>query len=149
MKDTGIGIKKENYEIIFRKFRQVSEGFHREFEGLGLGLSLANRMAQLLGIKILVESEWHKGSNFSVLIPVNKCNIPFNNKPTTVTGTGINLSSLESLLNRQLKILLVEDNLLNVEVVEMFLKNTGRYLQLITAKRRLIVQKIQTLICSL
>lgn len=122
VKDTGIGIKKENYEIIFRKFRQVSEGFHREFEGLGLGLSLANRMAQLLGIKILVESEWHKGSNFSVLIPVNKCNIPFNNKPTTVTGTGINLSSLESLLNRQLKILLVEDNLLNVEVVEMFLK---------------------------
>jgi len=122
VKDTGIGIKKEDYGIIFRDFRQASEGFQREFEGLGLGLSLAGKMAQLLGIKILVESEWHKGSNFSILIPVNKCYIPINKKPGAATDGDTNSASLESLLNKHLKILLVEDNLLNVEVVEMFLK---------------------------
>jgi PAS domain S-box-containing protein len=122
VKDTGIGIRKEDYEIIFREFRQVSEGFHRDFEGLGLGLSLAHRMAKLLNIKILVESEWQKGSNFSILIPQKTNFIPLNKKPVPIQEQTNNLPSTKSLLERHLKILLVEDNLLNIEVVELFLK---------------------------
>jgi PAS domain S-box-containing protein len=122
IKDTGIGIKKEDYEIIFREFRQASEGFHRDFEGLGLGLSLAHKMAKLLNIKILVESELSKGSNFSIMIPSNKSLIPLNKKPDSIAKQNINLLSPQSHIEKHLKILLVEDNLLNVEVVELFLK---------------------------
>ena len=64
--DTGVGIPEDKLELIFEPFRQASEGHTREYEGTGLGLSLARRMVSLLGGAIEVESEVGKGSIFKV-----------------------------------------------------------------------------------
>ena len=69
IKDTGIGIKKENLSRIFEEFRQEIDGHHRPFEGLGIGLTLAKEVVERMGGKIFVQSEKGFGSEFSFSIP--------------------------------------------------------------------------------
>jgi PAS domain S-box-containing protein len=69
IKDTGIGINKENLGTIFEEFRQEITGHHRPFEGLGVGLTLAKEVIQRMGGKIFVKSEKGMGSEFSFTIP--------------------------------------------------------------------------------
>lgn len=120
--DTGIGIRSENHELIFNEFRQLSEGIRRDFEGLGLGLTLANRMARLIEAEISVESEFGKGSKFSVIIPI-RTKSHTSSRPASETDsiTITNADRRES----EIRILLVEDNPLNIEVVQRFLSKTG------------------------
>jgi methyl-accepting chemotaxis protein len=70
--DTGIGIKPEDLEKLFRPFMQVETGLTRQYEGTGLGLSISKRLVALMGGKIAVKSEWGKGSTFSFTIPVER-----------------------------------------------------------------------------
>jgi hypothetical protein len=69
VKDTGIGINKENLDHIFEEFRQEINGHHRPFEGLGVGLTLAREVIERMGGKIFVQSEKGVGSEFSFSIP--------------------------------------------------------------------------------
>ena len=69
IRDTGIGINKENLGHIFEEFRQEFDGHHRPFEGLGIGLTLAKEVIERMGGKIFVESEKGVGSEFSFSIP--------------------------------------------------------------------------------
>ena len=69
IKDTGIGINKENLGRIFEEFRQEVDGHHRPFEGLGIGLTLAKEVVERMGGKIYVQSEKGIGSEFSFSIP--------------------------------------------------------------------------------
>jgi PAS domain S-box-containing protein len=69
IKDTGIGIKKENIRRIFEEFNQEINGHHRLFEGLGVGLTLAKEVIERMGGKIYVQSEKGIGSEFSFTIP--------------------------------------------------------------------------------
>ena len=69
IKDTGIGINKENLGRIFEQFRQEVDGHHRPFEGLGIGLTLAKEVVERMGGKIFVQSEKGIGSEFSFSIP--------------------------------------------------------------------------------
>ncbi|MCK5088331.1 MAG: response regulator, partial [Melioribacteraceae bacterium] len=64
--DTGIGIKEEMLETIFEEFRQVSEGYNRNFEGAGLGLTLVKKFVELNNGFIKVESKFGEGSTFTV-----------------------------------------------------------------------------------
>ncbi len=69
--DSGIGIKPEDIEKIFKPFCQLDIGLSREYEGTGLGLSICKRLVELLGGKIWVESEGEgKGSMFKFSLPV-------------------------------------------------------------------------------
>ncbi len=68
--DTGVGIDENNFDIIFEPFRQVSEGYNRNFEGVGLGLSIAQTIFGLMGGTIKVESTLLKGSTFIISIPL-------------------------------------------------------------------------------
>ncbi|WFD08924.1 ATP-binding protein [Tepidibacter hydrothermalis] len=70
IKDTGIGIKKENLEIIFERFRQVNKSLTRENEGSGIGLSLVKLLVEMHGGTIAVKSEYEKGSEFIVKLPI-------------------------------------------------------------------------------
>jgi len=69
IKDTGIGINKENLSRIFEQFRQEIDGHHRPFEGLGIGLTLAKEVVERMGGRIDVESEKGVGSIFTFSIP--------------------------------------------------------------------------------
>jgi PAS domain S-box-containing protein len=69
IRDTGIGINKENLGRIFEEFRQEFDGHHRPFEGLGIGLTLAKEVIERMGGKINVQSEKGVGSEFSFSIP--------------------------------------------------------------------------------
>lgn len=68
--DTGSGIKPADLENLFEPFRQVDSGLARKHEGTGLGLAISRRLTELMGGRIGVESEWGKGSTFSVTLPL-------------------------------------------------------------------------------
>ncbi|MBO8169495.1 MAG: DUF3365 domain-containing protein [Thermoanaerobacteraceae bacterium] len=69
--DTGIGISKENQEIIFERFRQVDGSDSRKYKGTGLGLALAKELTDMHRGKITVDSQPGRGSIFTVRLPVN------------------------------------------------------------------------------
>jgi PAS domain S-box-containing protein len=72
VKDTGIGIDSKNHKTIFNIFRQVDDTHTRKFGGMGIGLSIAKKIVELLGGNIWVESEPGIGSIFYFTIPDKK-----------------------------------------------------------------------------
>ena len=68
--DTGIGIRKEDLPRLFREFEQLETGADRRFEGTGLGLALTKKLVEAHGGRVAVESEYGKGSAFSVNLPI-------------------------------------------------------------------------------
>ena len=68
--DTGIGIKPNDLLNLFQPFRQIDSGLSRNHDGTGLGLAICRRLADLMGGEIIAESEWGKGSTFSVTLPL-------------------------------------------------------------------------------
>lgn len=70
VKDSGIGIKRENLEAIFERFYQVESGANRKYGGTGLGLSIAKGYVELLNGKIWCESEYVTGTTFQFDLPL-------------------------------------------------------------------------------
>jgi signal transduction histidine kinase/HAMP domain-containing protein len=70
VKDTGIGIAKENQPHIFERFYQVDSSYTRKASGVGLGLSLCKEFVNVLGGKIWFSSELGKGSEFHFTLPI-------------------------------------------------------------------------------
>jgi len=125
VKDTGIGIERKNIDTIFEEFRQVSEGYNRSFEGSGLGLTLARKMAHLLDGKITVESETGLGSVFSLWLPAvcMRAISPANPGPSESFS---DLREVNVITPATLpRILIVEDNDDNAEIMKLYLE--GQY----------------------
>ncbi len=118
--DTGIGIPEDKKEIIWREFRQVSEGRSRAFEGTGLGLTITKKYVELLGGKITVESELEKGSTFTIELPVQR--VSQVDTSITITETD-NTTEKDSLINVQptKRILYVEDENIALDLVSRVL----------------------------
>ena len=72
VKDTGIGLSKENQRIIFNRFRQIELTASRLYAGSGLGLTISKGIVELLGGRIWIESEQGKGTTFYFTIPYQK-----------------------------------------------------------------------------
>jgi PAS domain S-box-containing protein len=70
VRDTGIGIKSENIKRLFKEFEQLDEGTTRRYQGTGLGLALTRKIVEMQGGTIKVESEYGKGSTFTVTLPL-------------------------------------------------------------------------------
>jgi signal transduction histidine kinase len=69
VKDTGIGIERSNFEMIFERFRQVDDSTTRQHGGSGLGLAISKELVSLMDGTIYLESEIGKGSTFYVELP--------------------------------------------------------------------------------
>jgi len=69
VQDSGIGIRDEDWDLIFEEFAQVDNGQRRAHEGTGLGLPLSRRLVELMGGTLHVRSHWGEGSTFLVRLP--------------------------------------------------------------------------------
>jgi PAS domain S-box-containing protein len=103
IKDTGIGINKENLGLIFEEFSQEINGHHRLFDGLGVGLTLAREVIERMGGKIFVQSEKGIGSEFSFTIPFR----PAGSRKLRIHNIEPNFNTPDWSLK---KCLLVDDN---------------------------------------
>jgi PAS domain S-box-containing protein len=75
VRDTGIGIRREDQQHIFEEFRQVDNSYSRQFQGTGLGLALSRRLVELHGGRIWLESELGQGSTFSFILPLEAAEV--------------------------------------------------------------------------
>ncbi len=125
VKDTGLGIPREQQELIFQPFQQQSEQDTRLYGGTGLGLAITRRLLEMMGGTISLESTVNEGSNFIIMLPDVKTGEPQAAQPAT--GTDI-----RSIRFRDPKVLLVEDNESNRKVVRDFL--AGLHVHLLEAE---------------
>lgn len=72
VRDQGIGIRQENFEILFDEFRQVDGSLTREYNGTGLGLAISKKLVELYGGKIWLESQIGIGTTFYFTVPLSK-----------------------------------------------------------------------------
>ena len=118
VQDTGIGIAQEKQKLIFDQFTQIESSSTRGFGGTGLGLSISKRLLELQGSELQLESEQGKGSNFffiqafTVLEEIKK--------PKKTLPENVDEKSLKGI-----RVLVVEDNRMNVVVVQNFLRRWG------------------------
>jgi signal transduction histidine kinase len=70
--DTGVGIKPEDMARLFKPFVQIETGFTRRYGGTGLGLSICKKLVEMLGGSISAESEFGKGSVFTITLPLKR-----------------------------------------------------------------------------
>ena len=121
IKDTGIGIVRENLEMIFNKFVQADSSISRRYGGTGLGLTITKNLVEIMGGTISVESEIGSGSTFVVCIPLQVGeNISLKSPINALDLTKVNPSS-----GPQPRVLLVEDYHPNVIVAKTFLEDFG------------------------
>lgn len=112
VEDTGIGISSEDMDKLFKSFSQVDGTFTRKYGGTGLGLIISKKLAKLMDGEISVESIKGKGSTFDLTIKIEK----FNNaeRPKEIDK---NVNFENNLVSIPRKILIVEDNKANQEVL--------------------------------
>lgn len=111
VRDTGIGISPEQQARLFQSFTQADSSMARKYGGTGLGLTISQRLTQMMGGEIGLRSESDKGSYFHFQLTLQKVNDPRDYQ--LVTGFG------------QLHTLIVDDNPTNREILEYWLKSWG------------------------
>ncbi len=122
VKDTGVGISQEMKTMIFERFRQVDESNSRDYEGLGLGLSIAKSYVEMLGGKIWVESQEGEGSVFYFTIPYVACK-----EEEVVFKEPIFTDSPDHHI-KKLKILIAEDDEISDFLITLMLEIFGHEL---------------------
>jgi len=117
IKDTGIGLTREQQNRLFQAFTQADGSTTRRYGGTGLGLSISKQLVELMNGKIWIESELGIGSSFIFEIPLQKGD---ERKINTDRAIPKDISSLFVS-----NILLVEDNKINQEIIIGLLENSG------------------------
>jgi len=117
--DTGIGIKDENQQAVFRAFYQVDGGTSRKYGGAGLGLTISKNLSEILGGDVFIKSKFQEGSSFSLILPVAW----HKEEPTSIEEKKPHLIVTAKPQEKELsKILIVEDDAIQrhslIEIIE-------------------------------
>ncbi len=124
IKDSGIGIRKENLDGIFEKFKRFDAEHNSRIEGTGLGMSITAQLLQLMSGEIFIESEYGIGSEFRVKIPQGIVDATpigsytYDKKEQEKENFRVTFTAPEA------KVLVVDDNVMNRVVVKGLLKQT-------------------------
>jgi signal transduction histidine kinase/DNA-binding response OmpR family regulator len=110
--DTGIGIPEEKIGAVFQVFTQLDSAASRRHEGSGLGLTIVNRLLELLGGKLSVKSEILKGSSFSATVPFT---LPIESPESFVARPDLDNAH----------VLIVDDNATSAEILAKIIKSIG------------------------
>jgi two-component system, sensor histidine kinase len=130
VKDSGIGIPKDKWHLLFRSFQQVDASLTRSHEGTGLGLALTKRLAELHGGTVSLESEENLGSTFRVWLPLTEMRQNISaSSPAGLHSTGQSILGNGNSGDRW--ILVVEDQPFNQELICSVLELEGYKLQVI------------------
>lgn len=124
--DSGIGIKKEDLSQLFNSFKRLELNKNRTIEGSGLGLNITKQLIDLMNGEIKIDSEYGKGSTFTVIIPQKIIdNKPINNLDAAISKASNNASPVASTYTApDAKVLVVDDNSMNLTLMEALLKRT-------------------------
>ena len=114
--DTGRGIKKEDIDRLFKKFERLEEDRNTSIEGTGLGLAITEGLAELMGGKITVISDYGKGSTFKFVVIQEIVNVEVKEEKSNITSSDYNTFEGKNAL-------IVDDSKLNLKVAENVLKN--------------------------
>lgn len=114
VKDTGIGLSREQYQKIFEEYEQADSSVSKNYGGTGLGLSVVKRLVEMYNGRIGVESTLGKGSTFSFNLWLDKVS----QTPQPPNG------GLHSLKKPALKVLIVEDDALSLMILKGIFKKT-------------------------
>ena len=117
IKDTGIGIRPEGVDKIFRKYQQASSSTTRDYGGTGLGLAICKLLTEAMEGAIGVNSVWGEGSTFWFELPFER--------PPVISYNSSEASLAEVEQSVQLHILIAEDNKVNQKLAAALLRRLG------------------------
>src|SRR4029079_16062940 len=118
VKDTGIGMTREQAERLFQPFTQADMSTTRKYGGTGLGLTICRRLVELMGGEISLDSEPGKGSTFWVTVP-------YDVGDGTALAGGDARNDVDAIRFPGLRVLLAEDNEINRQIAVELLQGTG------------------------
>lgn len=126
VKDTGIGIRKEDMEKLFESFQRLDEKRNRNIEGTGLGISIVTKLLHMMGSELKVESVYGKGSTFSFELVQQIANAEPIGDYSKRLETGKKKAEAERyLFAPKARILVTDDNEMNIKVVKNLMKRNG------------------------
>lgn len=133
VKDTGMGIKKEDMGKLFESFQRLDEKKNRNIEGTGLGMNITMSLLKLMDGDMKVESEYTKGSTFTVTIPQKiVCGSPTGSFAEIKRRQEQNhLKKQQTFEAPEASVLVVDDNDMNRKVFQSLLKRTK--MEIVTA----------------
>jgi signal transduction histidine kinase/ActR/RegA family two-component response regulator len=120
IKDTGIGITKEQQPFLFTPFKQADNDVTRKYGGTGLGLSICHEIVTAMGSTITLESTPNVGSNFYFILRLKQAGIEYDTEERKTNTVLANSSDDDKF--KGLHILIAEDNLVNIKVLTAQLK---------------------------
>lgn len=123
VRDTGIGIRKEDMGRLFESFERLDEEKNRNIEGTGLGMSIVTRLLEMMDSKLIVESEYGKGSVFSFLITQTILDeTPVGDYTARLEKSRQTIDEDIYLYAPDARVLIVDDNEMNLKVADSLLK---------------------------
>ncbi len=133
VKDTGMGIRKEDMGKLFESFQRLDEEKNRNIEGTGLGMNITMSLLKMMDGDMKVESEYRKGSTFQVMIPQKiVSDVPMGSfRAIQERNAALSGKKKGSFTAPQASVLVVDDNAMNLTVFKALLKRTK--LQVTTA----------------